>query len=192
MAAHLEAMLLQSARLQVAIRRQYAKVKRDPGARYYTYVLQLQDNKFYVGNSDSIYTRLLDHCMMSASSSLWVRQHGPVQRVVEISRDCSREDELYKTLEYMTLFGWQNVRGASYCRPAMRAAPAVLAEFRRSCTRHFDYLTRHEIDEVVSVVRELAEQQAAKSPASSEAASGDGASGSREKRKSPPPMGLDL
>lgn len=181
MAAHLEAMLLQSARLQVAIRRQYSKVKRDPAARYYTYVLQLQDNKFYVGNSDSIYTRLLDHCLMSSSSSLWVRQHGPVHRVVEISRDCSRDDELYKTLEYMTMFGWQNVRGAGYCRPSMRAAPAALSEFRRDASRHFDYLTRREIDEIVSVVRELAEQQSTPSPPPSADGSDAG------KRKSPSP-----
>lgn len=163
MAQTLEPLLLQSARLAVTIRRTYARVKRDPAARYYTYVLLLQNNKLYVGNTDNIYNRLLDHCLMSASSSVWVRQHGPVQRVVEISRDCCREDELYKTLEYMSLFGWQNVRGASYCRPTMRAAPAALGEFRRDCTKHFDYLTRKEIDEVVSVVRDLAEQQSAMS-----------------------------
>lgn len=163
MAQTLEPMLLQSARLAVSIRRTYSRVKRDPGARYYTYVLLLQNNKLYVGNTDNIYNRLLDHCLMSASSSVWVRQHGPVQRVVEVSRDCCREDELYKTLEYMSLFGWKNVRGAAYCRPAMRAAPAALADFRRDNTRAFDYLSRREVDEVVTVVRDLAEQQTAMS-----------------------------
>lgn len=101
MAQTLEPMLLQSARLAVSIRRAYAKVKRDPAARYYTYVLLLQNNKMYVGVTDNIYNRLLDHCLMSASSSIWVRQHGPVQRVIEIARDCARDDEAYKTLEYM-------------------------------------------------------------------------------------------
>ena len=163
MAQTLEPPLLQCARLAVTIRRAYARVKRDPAARYYTYVLLLQDNKMYVGNTDNVYNRLLDHCLMSASSSVWVRQHGPVQRVVEISRDCCREDELYKTLEYMSLFGWKNVRGAGYCRPAMRAPPPALTAFRRDCGRHFDYLTRREIDEVVGVVRDLAEQQSAMS-----------------------------
>jgi len=170
MAQTLEPLLLQSARLAVSIRRTYAKVKRDPAARYYTYVLLLQNNKLYVGNTDNIYNRLLDHCQMSASSSVWVRQHGPVRRVVEISRDCCRDDELYKTLEYMEMFGWQNVRGASYCRPTMRAPPAALADFRRDCSRRFDYLTRKEIDEVVSVVHELAACQNAPSGAGSEAA----------------------
>ena len=180
MAQTLEPLLLQSARLAVTIRRTYARVKRDPGARYFTYVLLLQDNKMYVGNTDNIYNRLLDHCLMSASSSVWVRQHGPVQRVVEISRDCSREDEMYKTMEYMCLFGWQNVRGASYCRPAMRAAPAALADFRRDSTKRFDYLTRREIDQVVAVVRDLAEQQSAMSEGGDSGGGGGGGGGGRE------------
>ena len=174
MAQTLEPLLLQSARLAVTIRRTYAKVKRDPAARYYTYVLLLQDNKMYVGNTDNIYNRLLDHCLMSSSSSVWVRQHGPVKRVVEISRDCCREDELYKTMEYMALFGWQNVRGASYCRPAMRAPPAALADFQRDSCKRFDYLTRREIDEIVAVVRDLAEQQSAMSEGGSVGGGGSG------------------
>ncbi len=152
MAAALEPLLLQSARLAVTIRHTYARVKRDPAARYYTYALLLRDNKMYVGNTDNIYTRLLDHCLMGPSSAAWVRQHGPVQRVVEISRGCARDDELYKTLEYMSMFGWKNVRGARYCRRAMRAPPAALEAFRRDSGRHFDYLSRREIDEVVAVV----------------------------------------
>lgn len=160
---HLEQMLLQSAKLQVAIRRQYARLKKDPAARYFTYVLQLHSNKFYVGSSDSIYTRLLDHCLMSASSAIWVRQHGPVMRVVEVSRNCSKDDEAYKTLEYMSLFGWQNVRGAAYCRSCMRAPPGHLADFVRDPERKFDYMTRREIDEIVRVVRDLAEHTTAMS-----------------------------
>ncbi len=97
----IEALLQQSARLSVAIRRTYATVKLDPAARYYTYVLMLQNSKFYVGSTDNIYNRLLDHCTMSASSAVWVRQHGPVHRVVEVSRNCRADDETYKTLEYM-------------------------------------------------------------------------------------------
>lgn len=158
MSAALEPLLLQSAKLSVAIQRTYAKIRRDPTCRYYyTYVLLLQDGKLYVGASNNIYNRLLEHHLMSPSSSLWVREHGPVQRVVEISRNCNNDDEAYKTLEYMTLFGWQNVRGACYYRPAMKAPPAALAEFRRDPQRPFQYMSRAEIDEVVHVVGELAE-----------------------------------
>ena len=70
---------------------------------------------------------------------------------------------LTSTIHHRNLFGWSNVRGGPYCRSSMRAAPAPLADFRRDGTRQFDYLTRREIDEIVGVVRDLAEQQEAMS-----------------------------
>lgn len=154
-----EPLLLEAAKLSVAIRRTYARLKRDPRARYYTYVLLLQQGKFYVGSSDNVYNRLLDHTLMSPSAALWVREHGPVQRIVEISRDCVADDETYKTLEYMSMFGWGNVRGAGYCRPSMRTAPVALATFERDPSRPFQYLTRAEIDAIHELVHELAELQ---------------------------------
>jgi hypothetical protein len=151
----MEAMLLRSAQLSLAIRREYARVKKDPTAKYYTYVLQLQDNAFYVGNTDNIYTRLLDHTLMTPSSSLWVKHHGPVQRVLEICRNSSKDDEHYKTLHYMDMFGWENVRGSSYCRVQMFAPPDALATFSRAKEGEFEYLTREEIDAVLDAVRDL-------------------------------------
>lgn len=168
--AGLELMLMKSARLAVNIRRTYTKVKKDPSAYYYTYVLLLQDNKMYIGATDNIYNRLLHHCQMSKSSSVWVRQHGPVKRVVEITRNCDREDETLKTMEYMTMFGWKNVRGAAYCRSALRGPPPQLVDFRKD-GKLFDYLTRREIDDVVSTVRDLAEMQDAMSDGGSDAGS---------------------
>jgi hypothetical protein len=155
--AAIESLLLDSAKLSVAIQRAYTKVRNDPRSRYYfTYVLLLQNGKFYVGTSNNVYNRLLDHHLMSTCSSLWVREHGPVQRVVEVVRNCAYDDETYKTLEYMSMFGWQNVRGASYCRPSMRSPPAALAEFRRNPNRPFLYMSRGEIDGIEDMVRELA------------------------------------
>lgn len=156
----LDALLLEAARLSVAVRAAYAALKRDPAARYFTYVLLLQNGKMYVGNTDNIYQRLLEHCLMSPSAAVWVREHGPVARVVEICRNCTREDETYKTLEYMSLFGWEHVRGAAWCRPEMRAPPVPLAEFTRE-PRPFEYMTRRDMDGVLARVRELAAGAAA-------------------------------
>lgn len=176
MAARLESLLLQSARINVNIKRQLGRLKRDPRTKYYTYVLLLQNNKLYVGNTNNIYNRLVDHCLMGDNSSVWVRRHGPVKRVVEIARDCDPEDEHYKTMEYMDLFGWQNVRGAAYCRPAMRQAPAPLKAFVKDPTKRFRYLSRAEIDEVVQVVRDLADRQTAMSDDSDDGSAATGAS----------------
>lgn len=119
-----EKMLLDAARLNLRIRREYARIKRDPAARYYTYVLLLQRGKLYCGSSDNIFMRLLDHTLGTPSAALWVKEHGPIERVVEITRNCSREDEHYKTLEYMSLFGWENVRGAGWCKLDMHRPPS--------------------------------------------------------------------
>lgn len=148
-------MLLQSARLGQAIRREYGRVKKDPSAKFYTYVLQLQDGKIYVGNTDNIYARLLEHRLMSPSSALWVKHHGPVERVLEISRGSGKADEHYKTLQYMSMFGWQNVRGSSYCKVQMFNPPEALRTFARTREGDFDYLSHDEVDAVLEAVREL-------------------------------------
>lgn len=151
----IEGLLLDAARLSVQIRREYGRIKRCPQARYYTYVLQLQGDKMYVGCSDNLFTRLAEHRLMSPSAALWVREHGPVRRVVEVSRNCAPDDERYKTLEYMSLFGWENVRGAGWCRGAMRAPPAALAEFQRDPARSFEYMSRRDVDTLMRHVDQL-------------------------------------
>lgn len=151
----MESLLLQSTRLSLAIRLEYARLKKDPGAKYFTYVLQLQDGKFYVGNTDNIYTRLLDHKLMTPSSSMWVKEHGPVERVVEISRNCCKDDEHYKTLQYMAMFGWENVRGSSYCRLHMFSPPEALRTFVRTRDGEFEYMTSDEIKATLDAVDDL-------------------------------------
>ena len=162
---NIDAMLVQAARLSVRIRREYARIKTDPGARYFTYVLLLQRGKLYVGSSDNIVQRLMEHHAMSPSSAVWVREHGPVQRVVEVCRNSSADDETYKTLEYMTMFGWDNVRGAGWCRSDMARPPQALETFERDPARPWHFLGRREIDVVLRHVRDLTAELTATPPA---------------------------
>lgn len=148
-------MLLQSARLGMAIRKEYARLKVDPAAKFYTYVLQLQDGKFYVGNTDNIYARMLDHHTMSPSSALWVKHFGPVQRIVEVSRNSAKADEHYKTLQYMSMFGWENVRGSSYCKVQMFGPPEGLKTFSRTREGEFEYFTPQEVEALEDAIKEL-------------------------------------
>ena len=146
---------LASARTSVQLRRTLAKRKRDPSARYFTYTLLLRDGNVYVGSTDNVYVRLLDHYLMTSSSSVWVREHGPVQRVLEIVENSTADDEKYKTLEYMSLFGWERVRGAGWCRSQMRSPPAALDAFVRD-RADFAYMPRSGICGVVGEVTRLA------------------------------------
>ena len=151
----LSSLLIESARLAVRIRKAYAHLKECPDAKYYTYSLLLQDGHVYVGNSDNIYTRFMAHFEQSPDSSQWVREHGPVSRVLEIIRNSSRDDEHYLTLQWCDMVGAHKVRGAAYCRVDARQPPAPLATFRRDAGRTFDYLSRPEIDEIVRVAKSL-------------------------------------
>jgi len=151
----LDELILESAHLAVQLRKRLRKGQNDEGpARYYTYVLLLQDECIYVGSSNNIYVRLMEHLHETEMSSNWVREHGPVIRVLEISKNASPDDETYKTLEYMSLFGWQSVRGAGWCKMEVRNPPAALTAFCRD-RADFEYLSRREIDEIVAVSRQL-------------------------------------
>lgn len=160
----LDSLLFGAARLNVAIRREYARLRRcddaaasRTAAKHFVYVLLLQDDAFYVGSTDNIYQRLLEHVVMSPSSSLWVREHGPVKRVVEVCRNCGPDDETYKTLEYMMLFGWDKVRGSYWCRVDMAAPPHALTGFERAAAdRPLDNLSMDEMATVRARVAELA------------------------------------
>lgn len=155
-AAELSRLLIQQAELCVQIRRRYRDLKTVPDTRYFTYSLLLQDGYIYIGNSDNIYQRLSDHFGMTPHSAQWVREHGPVVRVLEIIRNSSSDDELYKTLEWCDMMGHTRVRGATYCRLVSPTPPPSLASFRRESARVFEYMSRAEIDEIGAVARRLA------------------------------------
>ena len=165
----LKAALLEHARAVTALRAAVAAQRaahqavERPANRYFTYVLLLQRGKFYVGDSDNVYLRLADHLGMTPGAAQWVRAHGPVERVVEICVDAAPGDEASKTLEYMDMFGWENVRGAAYCSPSLRSAPRALHRFRREGGGG-RYMSRPEIDEVVRVATELAARTGAAAP----------------------------
>lgn len=149
-------LLLQATRTNIEIRRRYASIKSDKRARYFVYVLQLRDNKFYVGSTDNIFARLLEHETQSRYSSKWVQKHGPVNRVVEIVQNASADVETTKTLHWMDMMGFENVRGGPYCTTALLNPPKALATFSRPADAEYMYLPRNEIDSIHAMVRTLA------------------------------------
>lgn len=148
-------LLLQRARLDIQLRKRLRTLRDDPSTRLFTYVLLLQNNNVYVGSTNSLYMRLVDHLQEVDMSSKWVKLHGPVVRVLEVSRNSKAEDETYKTMEYMTLYGWESVRGSHWCKVDPRGPPNMLRDFHRTRS-DFEYLSREEIDHAVSIADELA------------------------------------
>lgn len=123
-------------------------------ARFYTYVLLLQNGKIYVGSTDNIYTRLYDHFSGSESSAVWVKEHGPPIRVMEIIQYSHPDDEKYKFSEYADKFGYENVRGGPFCRLILQEPPTCVIKFVHT-TRPFNYIPRDQINIIVSRVNFL-------------------------------------
>jgi predicted GIY-YIG superfamily endonuclease len=80
---------------------------------FYVYVLELEDNKFYVGKTNNPNVRLGEHVMNMKGSS-WTSHYKPV-RVLEIVKCHNDLDEDFTTIRYMKDKGIDNVRGGSFC-----------------------------------------------------------------------------
>ena len=86
----------------------------------YTYVLQLQEGKWYVGKTNDPFNRLMQH--VNENGSAWTRKYAPLQ-VHEVKPHASRFDEDNKTLEYMETYGIDNVRGGCYVQVVLPPRP---------------------------------------------------------------------
>jgi len=77
------------------------------------YVLQLEDNKWYVGKTTDIKSRFTQH--QNGKGSAWTKSYKPV-KIVENRRLKDQYDETNTTKDYMKKYGIDNVRGGSYAQ----------------------------------------------------------------------------
>lgn len=75
------------------------------------YVLQLENNKWYVGKTTDIAARFKQHA--SGAGSAWTKNYKPL-KIVETRRLKDQYDETNTTKEYMKKYGVDNVRGGAY------------------------------------------------------------------------------
>jgi hypothetical protein len=77
------------------------------------YILQLENNKYYIGKTENPYFRLNEH--FSSFGSEWTNKYKPIY-VIELLLNCDDFDEDKYTLIYMKKYGIDNVRGGSFCK----------------------------------------------------------------------------
>jgi hypothetical protein len=75
------------------------------------YVLRCSDNKYYVGKTQNINSRIIDH--FTNCGSAWTKKYKPLE-VVETIKNCNKFDEDKYVLMYMDKYGIENVRGGIY------------------------------------------------------------------------------
>lgn len=77
----------------------------------YVYILELENDKFYVGRTSCLKQRLADH--VKGVGSVWTQLHKP-QKVLKVfeTRNPFFEDMI--VLSFMKRYGRENVRGGSF------------------------------------------------------------------------------
>ena len=83
------------------------------------YVLKLENNKYYVGQSIDTENRLKFHIKGKLSSE-WTKKHKPIDEIelietnfTEVNQAMFLENSI--TINYMKKYGWKNVRGGDFC-----------------------------------------------------------------------------
>lgn len=78
------------------------------------YVLELENNKYYVGKTDKTAgERYNEH--LNGNGSQWTKKYKPI-RIIQAIQDANAFDEDKMTKEYMNMYGIDNVRGGTYAR----------------------------------------------------------------------------
>jgi len=82
------------------------------------YVLKLENDKYYVGQSINVKNRLIAHIKGKLSSE-WTKKHKPIQEIEIIETNFTNISEAMFlensiTLKYMKKYGWKNVRGGDF------------------------------------------------------------------------------
>ena len=77
----------------------------------YIYVLQLQNDKYYVGKTMNPHFRFDNH--FTNNGTEWTKLYKPL-KILELIPNCDDYDEEKYTYKYMDKYGIDNVRGGSY------------------------------------------------------------------------------
>jgi len=97
----------------------------------YIYILKLEDKdksgdyKYYIGKTTDPNRRLLEH--ENSQGASWTKLYKPIE-TIKIIPDCSHFDEDKYTLEYMSKYGIDNVRGGSFCQVHLSKAQVEMIQ----------------------------------------------------------------
>lgn len=94
----------------------------------WVYVLELENNKYYVGFTGNLKNRIKRH-RGKRKSSAWVNKHK-FKKIIHLIEVKNKEEGKIKeketTLNYMKKMGWKNVRGYAWSLVNMKNPPKIL------------------------------------------------------------------
>jgi len=83
------------------------------------YILRLEAGRFYIGKSNNVATRYLEH--LNGNGSAWTRLYKPISLDRTIQKASPFDEDKY-TKEYMSKYGIDKVRGGSYVQVVLSEA----------------------------------------------------------------------
>lgn len=97
----------------------------------FIYVLELNGDRYYVGQSKKPTQRIKEH--FAGKGSSWTRLYKPVEviKIIETNTGSWRralEIETQLTLKLMKIYGWRNVRGGPYSASDLACEPRPLSQ----------------------------------------------------------------
>lgn len=94
------------------------------------YVLKLEQDKYYVGNTERpIQERIQEH--FNGSGTEWTRKYKPLE--VLFTKIGTIDDENKETLILMKKYGYQNVRGGNWCHMKLEYLPTEYELKQQQC-----------------------------------------------------------
>ena len=79
----------------------------------YIYILQLTDEKYYIGKTN--YSNFCLDTHFTSNESIWTHKYKPI-KLLELFENYNEYDEDKYTIMYMYKYGIDNVRGGSFTR----------------------------------------------------------------------------
>jgi predicted GIY-YIG superfamily endonuclease len=85
----------------------------------YIYILLCENDCYYIGQTNSLKERILQHQNLNGEGATWTSLHNPIECIdkIEIKKSLSNKafsDEDKVTLQYINKFGAEKVRGGRY------------------------------------------------------------------------------
>ncbi len=91
-----------------------------------TYVLELEQGKWYVGRTTHLNRRLCEHSSQELKGAIWTAKYPPVSlHEIKIG-----DLELEQFYVYKDRYGYENVRGSYWCKLDSPTPPQTIEEYR--------------------------------------------------------------
>lgn len=89
------------------------------------YVLELENERYYVGITYNLNLRLAQH--WAGEGAVWTRSHPPL-KLLEVHQNRTEEDV---TLDMMLKYGYERVRGGPWTQMTLKKPPLKMFEYTR-------------------------------------------------------------